>query len=363
MSSSRLAKARARNAEAIEKTFTEDAQPASFGSEEELRAAYYEATHSEVASGKDAIKRSEGIRILLQEAGYSILDVREVTFNELNDYKITEADVEGLADLIEISHNTQPVIVRCIAGAAGEGTRLQVIDGERRCRAHRLLAERTGDETWYCIPARVYALGQLDDETAEFMLNAENIGQRAMSVMDRARGTYIVARHMARAAAARGDADAKGASLKAVAEKFGVSERTAHTLYSIGESLTERAGALLDAGTITQGAAEAIAKLGVEDQEALCEAIESGAVAGADAKEAAQEARAEKRGKRTYRRKPWTAEDSFSKAAKQLRKCVEENRRPPAEFIESLRSLLDQVEAIGEDADLEDEAAGKDFRG
>lgn len=348
MSRSRLAKAKAANAAAIEKTFADAPAAVTFGSEEELRAAYYEATHSEVASGKDAIKRSEGIRVLLQEAGYSIIDVREVEFNELNDYRITQEDVEGLADLIEISHNTQPVIVRCIESGAGEGTALQVVDGERRCRAHMLLAERTADETWYCVPARIYALGQLDDETAEFMLNAENIGQRAMSVMDRARGTYIVARHIARKAAARGDSDAKMASLKTVAEKFGVSERTAHTLYSIGESLCERAGKLLDGGVITQTAAEAMAKLGIEDQEALCDAIERGELAGSDAKEAAQAARAEKRGKRTYRRRPWTAQDSFSKAAKQLKKCVEEGRRPPAEFIDGLRELLDEVEKLEE---------------
>ena len=50
---------------------------------------------------------------------------------------------------------------------------IQIIDGERRWRACKLLAEKYGD-AWRMVPGRCHKLGAVSDEQANFIMHSRN---------------------------------------------------------------------------------------------------------------------------------------------------------------------------------------------
>ncbi len=226
--------------------------------EDEMRVAAFNARNNQDASITDKMANDNRRNTLLAEMGFDWFDIEDIKPNPNNSYKITEEDVKNLAGLIYNSKEVEPLILR----ETEEG--VQIVDGERRWRACKLLAEKYGD-AWRMVPGRCHKLGALSDEQAEFIMHSSNMGQRNISPSERAQGFKVLADKLVEWR--KDDPSLKGRNTKTVlAEHFGVSERTAQTLLNIARNLAKEGNDLLDAGDITQTQAEAISKLPGEKQ-------------------------------------------------------------------------------------------------
>ena len=94
--------------------------------------------------------------------------------------------MNNLAGLIWNSKEVEPLILR----ETEDG--IQIIDGERRWRACKLLAEKYGD-AWRMVPGRCHKLGAVSDEQANFIMHSSNIGQRNIKPSERAQGFRVLA--------------------------------------------------------------------------------------------------------------------------------------------------------------------------
>ena len=244
------------------------AMPLGAMTDEEIRKKTYEARIVAGNGGADKLARANMRADLMRRAGYDFFDVRSLVFNEGNAYSIDEDSIATLADMIYASKVTEPIVIRAI----DEG--LQVIDGERRCRAHMLLAERHGDE-WYMIPGRCFKAGEVSDDDARFILHATNVGQRNMTPSERAMGFAAVAERIAvRKAAAPQELPGKTRDI--LAAQMGVSPRTAAIEMAIGRNLGDAGKRLYDDGAITKAQAEQLSHLGKPEQEAVAREMERG---------------------------------------------------------------------------------------
>lgn len=258
------------------------AMPLGAMTDEEIRKKTYEARIVAGNGGADKLARANMRADLMRRAGYDFFDVRSLVFNEGNAYSIDEDSIATLADMIYASKVTEPIVIRAI----DEG--LQVIDGERRCRAHMLLAERHGDE-WYMIPGRCFKAGEVSDDDARFILHATNVGQRNMTPSERAMGFAAVAERIAvRKAAAPQELPGKTRDI--LAAQMGVSPRTAAIEMAIGRNLGDAGKRLYDDGAITKAQAEQLSHLGKPEQEAVAREMERGEADFASAFERASEA-------------------------------------------------------------------------
>ena len=204
---------------------------------------------------------------LLSEMGFDWFDIKDIKPNPNNTYKITEEDVKNLAGLIYNSKEVEPLILR----ETEDG--VQIVDGERRWRACKLLAEKYGD-AWRMVPGRCHKLGSLSDEQAEFIMHSSNMGQRNITPSERAQGFKVLADKLVEWR--KDDPSLKGRNTKTVlAEHFGVSERTAQVLLNIARNLAKEGNDLLDEGKITQTQAEAISKLSGEKQNYVIEMVKT----------------------------------------------------------------------------------------
>lgn len=209
---------------------------------------------------------------------YEWIDAREITPNEGNYFAISDEDIEALARLIQETGHTSPIVTREVPGK--DGTIIEIVDGERRWRAHMLLG-RTVDPMWYMLPVRYHRLGELSDEDARFMLSAENIGQRNMTPSDRAQAFAAVADRLV--------AQTSNMSTKdALAQQFGVSPRKAAMEVNIGRHLVDRGMKLLDEKKITKVAADAMSGLSEAEQNELIDLIVGGEVIKGDVEELAK---------------------------------------------------------------------------
>lgn len=244
------------------------AMPLGAMTDEEIRKKTYEARIVAGNGGADKLARANMRADLMRRAGYDFFDVRSLIFNEDNAYSIDEDSIATLADMIYASKVTEPIVIRAI----DEG--LQVIDGERRCRAHMLLAKRHGDE-WYMIPGRCFKAGEVSDDDARFILHATNVGQRNMTPSERAMGFAAVAERIAvRKAAAPQELPGKTRDI--LAAQMGVSPRTAAIEMAIGRNLGDAGKRLYDDGAITKAQAEQLSHLDVREQEAVAQEVERG---------------------------------------------------------------------------------------
>lgn len=236
--------------------------------DEQVREAAFQSRRNQDCDISQKMADDNRRNTLLRKSGFDWIDIEELQPHPDNAYHVTEEDVENLAGLIYISKETQPLVVR----ETEDG--LQIIDGERRWRAHKLLARLYGD-AWRMVPARIHPLDSLTEEEVHFILHSNNAGQREKTASEKAMGFAAIADSLIEWRKA--NPALKGVRTNAMlAEHFGVSERTAQTNLTIARGLTQRCCKLLDDKALTMAQAETIARLSEEKQEAIADAIESG---------------------------------------------------------------------------------------
>lgn len=234
--------------------------------DEQMRLAAFEARDNQEASITDKMANDNRRNTLLAEMGFDWFDIEDLRPNPNNSYTITDEDVKNLAGLIYNSKEIEPLILR----ETEDG--VQIIDGERRWRACKLLAEKYG-EAWRMVPGRCHKMGALSDEQANFIMHSSNIGQRNIKASERAQGFKALADKLVEWR--KDDPSLKGVNTKTyLAEHFGVSERTAQVLLNIARNLSKEGNDLLDAGSITQTQAEALSKLSSAQQDAVVNAVQ-----------------------------------------------------------------------------------------
>lgn len=233
--------------------------------DEQMRLAAFEARDNQEGAITDKMANSNRRNTLLAEMGFDWFDIDNLKPNPNNSYTITDEDVNNLAGLIWNSKEVEPLILR----ETEDG--IQIIDGERRWRACKLLAEKYGD-AWRMVPGRCHKLGAVSDEQANFIMHSSNIGQRNIKPSERAQGFRVLADKLVEWR--KDDPSLKGVNTKTyLAEHFGVSERTAQVLLNIARNLSKEGNDLLDAGSITQSQAEALSKLSSVQQESVINAV------------------------------------------------------------------------------------------
>lgn len=327
MAKSKLRAALEKNGGGVNRYITESE---TYTSEEDLMQAALENKTEETEDGASQLARANKRASLLKKAGFDYFDVRDLTPNENNTYTIDQGSIESLASLIYETKNTTPLIVR----ATSEG--YEIIDGERRYRAHLLLGERYG-EHWYMVPARCFEIGKLSDEDANFILHAENIGQRNMTPSERAAGMAAVQERILQAR--KKDAAFKGRATKEIlAEQFGVSPRTATMEVTIGKSLCKEGKELYDNDQITKTAAHAIALLDEENQEVICAQIKAGTISKKNAERTAQARR------KGNAKKEKASSEYLISAKKNLQAALKTKETPDKDLIAEIHNLLEKIE-------------------
>lgn len=235
--------------------------------DEQMRLAAFEARDNQDTSITDKMANDNRRNTLLAEMGFDWFDINSLKPNPNNSYTITDEDVKNLAGLIWNSKEIEPLILR----ETEDG--VEIIDGERRWRACKLLAEKYGD-AWRMVPGRCHKMGAISDEQANFIMHSSNIGQRNIKPSERAQGFKVLADKLVEWR--KDDPSLKGVNTKTyLAEHFGVSERTAQTLLNIARNLSKEGNDLLDAQRITQTQAEALSKLPSTKQEAVVATVQS----------------------------------------------------------------------------------------
>ena len=317
---------------AKDKVVIENTEKENENTEEKIMVEALKASKGEesLSAGELVVQKNQR-KALIAKAGFDYVDVRDLTPNKKNSYKIDQGSIESLASLILESKNTTPLIVRDVEGGR------EIVDGERRYRAHLLLGERYG-EHWYMAPARVFPIGTLSDEDALFMLHAENVGQRAMTPSERARGVAIVTERIL----ARRESDptyAKGKKTKEIiAEQFGVSERTAVIEANIGRHLTQEGMTIYDEGKVTKQGAEAISRLPEDEQRDLVEKIKSGEIAKSEVQSVAQGREI------TSSRIPRHVDEDLKEARRALKRALKKGEKPDRVIIAELWNLLEKID-------------------
>ena len=332
MAKTKLQAALEKNGGGVNRYITESE---TYETDEELMQAALENKTEEAEDGASQLARANKRTSLLKKAGFDYFDVRDLVPNENNTYTIDQGSIESLASLIYETKNTTPLIVRATK------TGYEIIDGERRYRAHLLLGERYG-EHWYMVPARCFEIGKLSDEEANFILHAENIGQRNMTPSERAAGMAAVQERILKAR--KNDAAFKGRATKEIlAEQFGVSPRTATMEVTIGKSLCEEGKELYDNDCITKTAAHAIALLDPKSQKEICEQIKRGVVTKKDAEKTAQERRL----KNTQKSKQTKATNGYLKLVKKnLQAALNSKEAPDKDLLAEVHNLLQEIEQL-----------------
>lgn len=301
-----------------------------YENDEELMQAALENKTGGADDGATQLARANKRASLLKKAGFDFFDVRDLTPNPQNTYIVEEGSVESLASLIYETKNTTPLIVR----ATEKG--YEIIDGERRYRAHLLLGNRYG-EHWFMVPARCFDVGKLSDEDANFILHAENMGQRNMTPSERADGMAAVQERILKAR--KKDSAFRGRATKEIlAEQFGISPRTATMEVTIGKSLCQTGKDLYDNDQITKTAAYQIALLSDYEQELLCNQIKNGSVTKKNAERTAQ---ARRKGS-AKKEKP--SNEYLMAAKKELQSALKTGGGADRLLVAEIRNLLDKLE-------------------
>lgn len=232
---------------------------------EELKLAAFESRHNQDIDITQKMANDNKRNALLQKAGFDWFDIDDLHPHPDNHYSINEEDIVNLAGLIYESSEIQPLVLR----ETEDG--IQIIDGERRWRACKLLSELYGDE-WRMVPAHCHPYNSLTEQQVEFILNANNIGQRELTPSEKAKGFSVIADALVEWR--KTDPSLKGVKTKTyLAKHFNVSERTAMTNLAIARNLSAEGKELLDKGLITQEQAESISRLPEEDQSFITESV------------------------------------------------------------------------------------------
>ncbi len=299
---------------------------------EELLEEAFKARDPKTIDGVESAAKQRRQTQLLEKAGYKWVDVREVTPSDKNFYSIDDDSIEDLASMIYRTKNTTPITLR----ETKDG--IEIVDGERRVRAHLLLGERYGDIN-YMVPARVFEYGSLSDEDAELMLNTMNLGQRDMTPSERAKGFAVVA-SMLEKDAHYGD----GALKERLAAHFGVSPRAAQTELNIAMKLCAEGQELLDQKLIYKKTADALSGLDEPKQLDIIQQIRDGLLD----KEAADNvvADAKQGSQKTMRpRKPKTIDSELANARNAFKRALKIPEHPDPVRVAELRVIMKELSA------------------
>lgn len=299
---------------------------------EQLMQEIYDNRQQAGSDGGSSMLRNNTRAALLERAGTDWYNIDEIEPNPENEYSIDEKSIEGLAELIYESKTTAPLFL-----VETDSDKLRIIDGERRWRAHKLLAERYG-EVWKMVPGQRFRRGELTEDDISFMLNALNIGQRAMTQSERAKGFAAVADRLMK----QRETDQKSSDGRRIAdimaEQYGVSPRTANVEINIGRNLVDEGLNLLDNSNITKEAADAMARLNPERQREIAKMIESGDLEKHDVINEV------KRRRRTSTRIPKTTDEYLINAKKALKRAMLSDDLPDRVLIAECRNLLDKLD-------------------
>lgn len=301
-------------------------------SREQLMQEIFENRQQAGSDGGSSMLRSNTRAALLERVGIDWYNIDEIEPNPDNDYSIDEKSIEGLAALIYESKTTTPLFLM-----ETDSDKLRIIDGERRYWAHKLLVKQYGD-VWTMVPGQRFRRGELTEDDVKFMLNALNIGQRAMTQSERARGFAAVADRLMRQRKADPQSSDGRRIADIMAEQYGVSPRTANIEINIGRNLTDEGMNLLDNSSITKEAADAIARLTPDRQREIAEMINSGKL---DKQDVLDEVR---RKKRTSTRIPKSTDEHLVTAKRALKRALTSDELPDRVLVAECRNLLDKLD-------------------
>jgi hypothetical protein len=315
--------------------------------------------------GAAIMAKANARHTLMAEAGFDYVDCRTLKFSPMQTYNVDEGSIEALADLIHESHNTTPLVVRAIPDTEGpvpevdsEGNQvldedgnprmiqgtikggLEIVDGERRCRAHLLLGERYG-ETWYMVPVRRYEVGQLSDEDARFILHAENVGQRVMTPSERATGFAAVYDRILALRKTNAPSYAGRATKEILAEQFGVSPRAALMEVGIGKNLVGEGKAMLDEGELTKAGAASVATLPEHDQQNVIAEVKNGTI---DKNDVPKAVKAVKQNKPIAASEEHDSDYYLRKSLNAARRAAEAETHVDRRLIADIRNVLDRLD-------------------
>lgn len=192
-----------------------------------------------------------------------VLDLRNVEEHPKNDFPITEADIENLADSI---HKSGGILQFPLIRLLPDGT-YQMLAGHRRRKASLLLGE-TVDEKYF--RTMCYVLENISDEKAELYLIDTNIQARQLTPKLRAKKVSD-ARKLIETMKKRGELEVSSVR-RAVAEVAGISESTVILQTRIAEKLDKDLLELYDEGKFTMREAYDYSGFPADVQEQILEA-------------------------------------------------------------------------------------------
>ncbi|NHM13495.1 hypothetical protein GMI68_01700 [Eggerthellaceae bacterium zg-886] len=316
-------------------------------SDEDIRLAAFESRRNQEADITAKMANDNRRNTMLRQAGFDYFDIDELHPHPRNHFTVDDESVLNLAGLIYKSKEVQPLVIR----ETRDG--LEIIDGERRWRAHKLLAERYGD-SWRMVPAHCHPLDSLTEQEVEFILNSNNLGQRVMTPSERAEGFRVLADALVEWR--KDDPKLKGVKTKEyLAEHFGVSARTAMTNLAIARRLSKRGKTLLDDGVITREQAESMSRLTEEQQEKAADILEkslvpkseikdfiAALVKGEDPAPFIHDPKKPARAKRTVKT-PVSRDDYLLRARNALVKATQCPESTNAELLEEIKLLIKEL--------------------
>ncbi len=291
---------------------------------------------SEACSPVDMSIAAEARQGLFAKMGYDFMHVDDLTPHPENDYSMNESEIEKLAELIFETNNTQPLVVRI----EPETRTNQILVGERRWRAHKLLATKHG-EAWNMVPVR--NLGIISDADALFILDADNLGARDLTASERARGSARMARSIEAKRKADPEYRAKHKGKKTrdiIAEETGRSKSAVTNDLQIHNKLVDEAKRLLDKEGLKVKQALAMTNLPEETQRDVVKKISEGNCSSNQIDEVIGEALASQTGKAKRPQKEKTTNSLMSNACHSLKKALDSEEDPDPKLIAQLKKYI-----------------------
>ena len=291
---------------------------------------------SKAGAPADMSLAAEARQSLFAKMGYDFMHVDDLTPHPENSYSMNEEEIEELSELLYESGNTQPLVVRIEPNTRTN----QILAGERRWRAHKLLAKKHGD-SWSMVPVR--NLGIISDEKALFMLDSDNLGARNITASERARGAMRMAKYIEARRKNDPEYRAKHKGKKTrdiIAEKTGLSKTTVASDLQIEKGLIDEGKDLLDREAIKVKQAQAMTRLSGDAQREIVEKIKSENCSSEQIDEMISEATSKQTGKPRKPTKEKTTNSLMSNACHSLKKAMNSAEDPDPKLVAQLKKYI-----------------------